>query len=255
MPQRRALRGLLLLTACAVACLSTERVAAVVLPVEAKLTFELATLPPLVSTSYGSATVNGSGGGIALSSLALAAGVVDAGPLLMPVTDPAQQPISGWIADVSNGTGSFATGGGVLGGVLPLAGLLRLCVFGSGSCLAPVANLSVPLNVIGSGGSEWSTGAVNLTVFGAPWTSGTVSIGTITRMGYASGPASAAGSTAQTGGRLQLVTPVHISTNIGASVVIPSFATLTLHFVPEPTTALLLSAGIAGLGWASARRR
>ena len=43
------------------------------------------------------------------------------------------------------------------------------------------------------------------------------------------------------------MTPTLISTNIGASAVIPSFATLTLTFVPEPGTLLLLASGVAGL--------
>ena len=48
-------------------------------------------------------------------------------------------------------------------------------------------------------------------------------------------------------GIVTLVTPVFISTNIGASAVIPGFGILNLHFVPEPGTLMLLGSGIAGL--------
>jgi len=38
-----------------------------------------------------------------------------------------------------------------------------------------------------------------------------------------------------------------VSTNIGASAVLPAFGILTLQFVPEPGTLILLGSGIAGL--------
>ncbi len=66
-------------------------------------------------------------------------------------------------------------------------------------------------------------------------------------MGFAHGPASGTTSTLNPSGTMRLVTPIFISTNIGASAVVPAFGFLTLHFVPEPGTALLLGAGIAAL--------
>ena len=157
------------------------------------------------------------------------------GTAFASITDPGALPITGLLATVGNAPGTLVpSGGGSLGGSLPLAGAVRVCLFGQGACDSPAANLSVPLTPIGSGGHATVAAVVNLTVFGAPWTSGTAAIGSITRMGSAMGPASATGSTAQVGGRLQLVTPISITTNIGASVVLPAFAILTLHFVPEP---------------------
>jgi len=84
---------------------------------------------------------------------------------------------------------------------------------------------------------------VNLTVVGAPWTTGTVQIGTVTAMCGRS-PAS---STVAASGTVSLVSPIFISTNISPTAVVPTFGFLNMHFVPEPGTLVLLGAGIAGL--------
>jgi hypothetical protein len=94
-----------------------------------------------------------------------------------------------------------------------------------------------------------------VTVVGAPWTTATAAVGALTQMGFARGPASLASSTAQASGEIQLVTPVLILNNLGAATTIPAFATLTLHFVPEPTTLALLGGGIAFLAGAGHARR
>ena len=60
-------------------------------------------------------------------------------------------------------------------------------------------------------------------------------------------PASATGSTAQVGGSLQLVTPFTIATNIQADGPLTAFAFLTLRFVPEPASALLVASGLVAL--------
>jgi hypothetical protein len=104
--------------------------------------------------------------------------------------------------------------------------------------------LSVPLSVVGNGGAATAMGALDLTVIGAPWTAGTAFVGSLSAMGYAHGPASLTSSTAQNSGSVRLVTPIFISTSL---VTMPAFAFLTLHFVPEPATIVLVGAGIAGL--------
>ncbi len=67
-------------------------------------------------------------------------------------------------------------------------------------------------------------------------------------MGFAHGPASATQSTtAQPGGVLSLVTPVFISTPFLSIPIVEAFSRMTLHFVPEPSTLLLLGSGIVAL--------
>jgi hypothetical protein len=149
---------------------------------------------------------------------------------------------------VSAGNGAAALG--PTGGVMPLLGTAKICLFAS--CANPPANVSIPLSVIGAGGTASFPGAVAVTVLGAPWTVGSI---TLTRdlatgmaAGFAHGPGSATSSLALNSGVLSLVTPIHISTDItpfAESTL--AFARLTLHFVPEPATAFFVVVGAVGL--------
>jgi hypothetical protein len=140
---------------------------------------------------------------------------------------------------------------------MPLRGTLRVCLFLD--CSAPPANLTVPLTPVGAGGSTTASGAVLVTVTGASWTTASamdleIPGVTSTYTGYAHGPSSAPSSTARIGGVVHLVTPIVISTNIAADGPLPGFAFLTIRFVPEPATAILVAAGIGVLA-ALGRRR
>ena len=216
---------------------------AVVLGFTGGLAVQIATLDPVVIPGGGSAVVNGSGPGGHLTSLAVPASQFGISGFVLPVTDPTAFPIAGVQVTAANGAGSFVGSGGAgFGGVMPIVGAAKVCLFGS--CSAAVSNLSVPLTVVGQGGVALVTGAVNLTVIGAPWTTGTAAVGTaFTAMGGVS-PLSNTGAPS---GVVTLVTPTFISTNIGASAVLPAFGILNLHFVPEPGTLMLLGSGIAGL--------
>jgi len=202
----------------------------------------LAGLAPIALPGAGTAVVNGSGPGGHLTGLAIPASPFAVTGFVLPVTDPAAFPIAGVQVTAHNAAGGFGgVGGGGFGGVMPINGVSKVCLFGP--CSAAVSNLAVPLSVVGAGGAAVVSGAVNLTVIGAPWTTGTAAVGTITQMG-AVAPLS---NTAAPSGTVLLVTPIFISTNIGASAVLPGFAFLSLHFVPEPGTLMLLGSGIAGL--------
>ena len=207
------------------------------------LAVQIATLDPVVIPGAGSATVNGSGPAGHLTGLVIPANQFAISGFILPVTDPAAFPIAGVQVTAANGAGAFSgVGGGGFGGAMPINGAAKVCLFGS--CEAAVSNLSVPLTVAGQGGVALVTGAVNLTVIGAPWTTGTAAVGTaFTAMGGVS-PLSNTGAPS---GVVTLVTPTFISTNIGASAVLPAFGILQLHFVPEPGTMMLLGSGIVGL--------
>lgn len=192
-------------------------------------------------TGSGTAAINGSGGLGHLGSLGVSAGAFATQALSVPITTPVAFPVQGIQITAANGAGGFDFPGG---GSMAIHGVSKVCLFGP--CSAPVANLEVPLDVVGVGGTTYVTGAVNVTVVGAPWTIGTAEIGTSTVMGYGHGPASQTSSTANPSGVIQLVTPIFIRTNLGADFgVVPAFGILNLHFVPEPTSLVLIGAGLA----------
>lgn len=244
----------LLLVVLAHLGLTAAAVHAAPLPFSGTLTFQIAHLPELVVSGSGVAVVNGSGGGGHLDSLALPSGAFETTALTAPLIVATPSLTRGIQVTVSNESGMVGSAGGSLGGVLPLKGLLRICLKTGQGCTSPFFNISVPLTVVGSGGTQSASFYVNSTVEGAPWTTGVASAFGETAQGFAHGPASATSSTAAPGGVVSLVTPIRLSTNIGAYAVVPGFARLTLQFVPEPASAALLFGGFAVLGIAARRR-
>lgn len=223
---------------------------AVVLEFWATLDIRIASLPPASVPSAGIVSVNGSASGGHLTALTLGTGFFGTSGHVVPVTDPAADPLQGIQVTLSNAPGHFLGNGGAgFGGVMPLGGAAKVCLFAA--CSTAVANIVVPLTVAGAGGSSFGTAAVNVTVVGAPWTTGTVAIGTYTAMGGVA-PQS---NTARAAGNVALVTPVFVSTNIPDLSILPVFGRFSITFLPEPTTALLLGAGTAGLAAFARSRR
>ena len=159
--------------------------------------------------------------------------------------------------NAANGAGMLSVAGGPLGGfggAIPILGTLRICL-GAGCDDGPFADISLPLSVVGAGGTTATPGGT-FQVVGAPWSTAQT---TLTGTGFVSyfagsreGPGGLASSTALPGGFLSVVTP--------ARVVIPNLgelgfvAMLDVRFVPEPGGLALLATGAAGLASLGRRR-
>ena len=146
---------------------------------------------------------------------------------------------------------------GGFGGDSPLAGNAKIGLFGP----PPFAFLTVPLSAIGVQGATAMVSSplgVSITAFGNGWTTGTVQV--IGTTGPFNGQllAQATGTdqrTAGGAGTIVLVTPTLARTNVAGSENLPLITSLTLNFVPEPGTLLLLGSGIAGLAMLGRRRK
>ncbi len=170
----------------------------------------------------------------------------------VPVTDPAAFPIAGlFMKGATNGVGNFTGVDAIGGGAMAIKGVAEICLFAA--CAGPPANVSVPfttagVNGVGLGGTPIAVvGLVNVTVPGNIWTTGVATANSSTGLVSVSG-------SPLSGGHIKLVSPVTISTNIGASAQLPMFAVMELTFIPEPGTLLLLASGVAGLAIVGRKR-
>ena len=209
--------------------------------VSGNINIVIGTLPGL-SLPIPLTTVDVTGG-----TLTIPAGIASTTGLFVPVTGFPLNLITGIVVTASNGAGSFSapsaaggtvglasTPGGGFGGAMPINGVVQVK-----GALA----INVPISNVGAGGSVNAGGII---VAGAPWTTGVALVTTdgapmamFAQGGGMSGVLGAASST------VALVTPAHV--NAAGLARLPVFAVASLHFIPEPGTALLLGAGIAGL--------
>lgn len=228
------------------------------------LSIAIGTTPP-IQTSLGTPVVptlarNGTG---QLTQVGFAAGIFQTTGLVVDVTDPDAAPISGIMATISNGVANFDRVGGKFGGLMLLNGQNKVCLFGD--CASAGGNLTVPVNVVGGAGvapdaTVYATaGGLAITVKGAPWTQGAATLGTADG-GTEMSTGNFAAVTQTTMGAtymnvVELVTPVFVSTNIGASAVVPVWGKLGFT-IPEPGTIAALGAAFISLvAMGVARRR
>jgi hypothetical protein len=224
----------------------------------------LSTTGALSVSTAGSALVNGSATTIHLSSLVLGGGTFGPVTTTLSVSPWSTGVQSVRYSNIMNLGGSFAglSGGPPGSGTMGLQGLAKICIIFSSWCDS--VGISIPLTPttggagFGIGGTETVPTAVAVTVQHASWTIGqpvltihtpNSAITTPTLPGgFAHGPASLTSSTAQTSGVVQLVTVSKVFTSLSAAIPeLPMIGVLTLHFVPEPGTPLLLGSVVAAL--------
>lgn len=171
--------------------------------------------------------------------------------------------IGGLQMTIKNAPGNFTRVGGKFHGVMPLLGNTRVCAFGS--CPSAALNITVPLSIVGGAGVPpdatkfvgTGTGGkpnapILVTVKGAPWTQGAVTLttpdaGTVMASGnFAAQTQTTMGATYMN--VVELVTPIFISTSVSLSSVVPAFGSFkfTLNS-PEPGTVAALGAAIISL--------
>ena len=200
-----------------------------------------------------------------LTKIGFAGGIFATTGLVVDVTDPDAAPISGIAATGSNAAANFTRSGTKFGGLMPLNGVNKVCLFGE--CATAPGNLTVPIDVVGGPAAPpdatvYATNSgIAITVKGAPWTQGAVTLGTAdggTEMqtgNFTNATQTTMGSSYKN--VVELVTPIFVSTNIGASAVVPVYGRLTFTVnSPEPGTIAALGAAVISLvAMGIARRR
>jgi hypothetical protein len=234
-------------------------VQAVTLPYVGALTFGLATLP--------GATAGGAGvysGPTHVSTVGLTASQLGPVNVSLPVTSSGTVQ-SVRISNLVNAAGTLTglSAGPPAPNLLGVSGAAKICLIFAPACGSAV---NVPLTPtaatgLGIGGTQTIPGAVALTMYHAPFTVGQPVMTLHTANSTISTPTLPGGlqvpfsNTATPSGVLQLVTVTKVYTSlISAFPELPVFAVLTLHFIPEPGTLLLLGSGVVGLAILGRRR-
>ena len=267
-------RSLLLACSALALLLAGEPAAAKTLNWDGTLTLDLGPLGSSTSTGVGVATVNVPTLTNNLRTLRIASAAFTI-TQTDPITDPLITATIGKLEiDHDLGTDTFANISGVgpiQPATLPLVGLARVCFVAS--CTSPATmNQVTPSAAIGVGGTltlPTTVGGLQIDMVAAPWTVKTATAitqtvgGALVSLtaqgsihGTGSGTARISNSVATTSGVIQFVTPIQVSTvGLGGNhSEIAGFATLTLHFVPEPGLLLLLGSGATGLAILGRRR-
>jgi hypothetical protein len=286
------MRNLIRLSVTAIAVLGlVGSASAAPLNWEGTTILKLGDFPQAVIPGGGVATINDSAGTLPghLESLRVSASRGNVSTSFTQfVTDPETQG-NGIAAiqyvGVEGGTGTFSPISGFLAstatsfnGVVPVRGLVKLCLFSTVCNSFAAINLTTTSanNTIGIGIGGLLTvtilgGFARLSIEGKPWQlkTGTVidhittptnavnqTFIDITFMGFAHGPESLTTSTADDGGVVQMVSPTQVRTDLplGSNQKVGAGQTLFIRFIPEPGMLLLIGSGVAGLALLGRRR-
>ena len=201
------------------------------------------------------------------------------------VTDPYQAPIEYLRFDVRNRpdlqgggvignvSGAIAgSGGGLTPNTIPMTGGVTLCLIDE--VVPCVGRVGLPVgatsgsdrigNGIGGILTVGGTGSLQVSILGAPYTVGTVSVAARTAngidvrsgRGFAHGPLSLTSSTALPSGVLQIVTASHVAyVGPGDQDIGGSITHILVQVIPEPALFALLGFGTVLVAWLGHRRR
>lgn len=196
----------------------------------------------------------------------------------IPVTDPGAAPVTSILFTASVRSGhltldpdapplsapAVVDSSALVGGrgfICMLSAPLPPCVGGFPFQLTKSAAVGIGIGGILTIGG---TGTIRISVYGAPFTVNTASlVGTtvnggslpLYERGFVHGPISFTGTTAVTGGVLQVVTPMRSVSVGGGSGPLSGFVRLTIEFTPEPGRAALLGSGVVWLFFLGRSRR
>jgi hypothetical protein len=217
-------------------------------------------LPPVTATGSGTGSTNGAGGAASIPGNVFS--IVTVAPINPPLLVingfGVGAPGQGGFRDLGTnplnpGTNKALAFGGTTGTMgLSVSAYLITGFNGTPTTGLPTpTNLAaaIPLAIVGVGGNQKFTALAGLvmgTIMANPY-----QLGMVTVMGALQGvPSSVMGTgfdnrTAGGQGTLQLVSPTVVA--LGALGSLAALATLTITFVPEPGTLLLLGMGLAGI--------
>jgi hypothetical protein len=209
--------------------------------------------PPITGTGVGTSV--GLGATATLASNSLIGTTRDGGPVSAPPITKVYFTLSGHAA------GSFLAGGGPgggLGGPMTLSGFVKLKAYS-----AMVTLVAIPLSPVGQPGGFASVtggGGTIIQAWGTGWTTGvqTMMFPATTISGRTTTPTTVTATgadlrTASGAGTLVLISPLYFRSNLAGDI--PIFARLTLNYVPEPSTLLLVGLGMAGLALRGRKRQ